>query len=105
MKNITLAVDEKSLKAARIYAAEHDTTVNALVREFLGGFAEDTAPSSEGERAKIREGLAKLAERSPGRIGDWKWNRADAERLSRYEHPDLRRDGERRAGGKRKQGK
>ena len=38
MKNITLAIDEEVLRAARIYAAEHDTTVNALVREYLGQF-------------------------------------------------------------------
>ncbi len=35
MKNITLAIDEKLLKEVRRYAAEHDTTVNAIVREKL----------------------------------------------------------------------
>ena len=101
MKNVTLAVDENSLKAARIYAAEHDTTVNAMVREFLDGFS--AAHSSAEERARIREELAKLAERSPGRLGDWKWNREDiyAERLSRYEYPGLRRHGEGQADRKR----
>ena len=96
MKNVTLAVDEKSLKVARIYAAEHDTTLSAMVREFLHGFADRTARSNAEERAKVREELAKLAERSPGRLGDWKWNRDDiyAERLSRYEYPGLRRHGE-----------
>ena len=35
MKNITLALDEKTLGAGRIYARRHQTTLNALVREFL----------------------------------------------------------------------
>jgi hypothetical protein len=96
MKNLTLAVDEKSLKAARMYAAEHDTTVNALVRNFLDGFAARSHRASAEERAKIRAELAELGKRTQGRIGEWKWNREDlyAERFSRYEHPGLRRFGE-----------
>ena len=35
MKNITLAINEEILRAARRYAANHDTTVNALVRDYL----------------------------------------------------------------------
>ena len=35
MKNVTLALDEETLRAARRIAAERSTTVNALVREFL----------------------------------------------------------------------
>lgn len=97
MKNLTLAVDEKALKAARIYAAKRDTTVNALVREFLDDLAERSQGTSARERAKIRSELAELGERTQGRIGEWKWNREDlyADRLSRYEHPGLRRFGER----------
>jgi len=34
MKNVTLAIEEKVLREARRYAAENDTTLNALVREF-----------------------------------------------------------------------
>ena len=41
MKNITLAIDEKLLKEVRKYAAEHDTSVNAIVRAKL---AEVVAP-------------------------------------------------------------
>jgi len=35
MRNITVAVDEKTHRRARIRAAELDTSVSALVREFL----------------------------------------------------------------------
>ena len=35
MRNITVAVDEETHRGARIRAAELDTSVSALVREFL----------------------------------------------------------------------
>src|SRR5215470_8102287 len=106
MKNLTLAVDEKSLRAARIYAAKRDTTVSALVREFLDSLGERSNVASAKERSKIRCELAELGERTEGRIGEWKWNREDlyADRLSRYEHSGLRRFGERQ-GTKKRPGK
>jgi hypothetical protein len=39
-KNITLAIDEDVLNDVRKYAAENNTTVNALVRSALEGVAE-----------------------------------------------------------------
>ena len=39
MKNATLSVDEGVLAVVRRYAAERDSSVNRLVREFLGGGA------------------------------------------------------------------
>ena len=85
MKKITLSIDEEVLKAARAYAAAHETTVTALVREFLEGFRGGRAKPTEAERVRIREALFRLSESSPGRLGDWKWNREDVyrERLSR----------------------
>jgi plasmid stability protein len=35
MANLTLSIDEAVLKRARIRALEQDTSVNALVREYL----------------------------------------------------------------------
>ena len=35
MPNITLAVDDETLKASRHYAARHGTTLNQLVRDLL----------------------------------------------------------------------
>ena len=106
MKNVTLTVDEETLKAARIYAAEHDTTVSALVRDFLASLRRTKTASTAAERAKVREELFKLSEKSPGRLGDWKWNRDDIyrERLSRYEHPGLRSHAERQGSDKKRTG-
>jgi hypothetical protein len=94
MKNITLAIDEDVLRAARRYAAARDTTVNGLVREYL------TRIATDGDRvAKAREELMKLAESSSARLGPgWKWNREelyDRPVLRRHKRPHLRRGGTR----------
>lgn len=39
MKNITLSVDDETYRLARIAAAERNTTVSALVRDYLRTFA------------------------------------------------------------------
>ena len=41
MKNITVSVDEETYRAARIKAAERDTSVSALVKGFLTSLAAD----------------------------------------------------------------
>jgi len=70
MKNITLSVDEKVLAAVRRYAAEHDSSVNGLVREYLKQIAisEDRA-----RRARLR--IGELSRRSRARIGAIAWKR------------------------------
>ena len=90
MKNITLSVDEKVLKEVRRYAIGRDTTVNALVREYLTRIA-----GEEDRIAKARKELRALAEKSTARLGpDWKWNREelyDRPVLRGYQRPSLRR--------------
>jgi hypothetical protein len=89
MKNITLAVDEKVLKAARTYARKRGTTVNALVREHL-----DNVVREDEKIEEARRGLIELMEKSTGRLGpDFKWNRDEiyADRmLPRHERPRIR---------------
>src|SRR5438270_2832763 len=41
MKNITVSVDDAIYRAARIKAAERDTSVSALVKDFLSNLAAD----------------------------------------------------------------
>ena len=56
MKNITVSVDEETHRLARIRAAELDTSVSALVREFLGNLAlGQTGASEAGERVHETE--------------------------------------------------
>lgn len=88
MANLTLSIDDDVLKKTRLYAVRHDTSVNAMVRDFLRGIAEHATeesvvihPSaSSGERLKAIEGLRALAdkfEREQLIKTDWKWNRDD----------------------------
>ena len=44
MKNITVSVDEETHRLARIRAAELDTSVSALVRDYLTGLARGDDP-------------------------------------------------------------
>ena len=70
MKNITLSVDEKVLTAVRRYAAERDSSVNGLVREFL------TSVVEREDRAKdARRRIKELSRRSKARLGPKTWDR------------------------------
>lgn len=72
MKNITLSVDERVLAVVRRHAAERNSSVNALVREFLTGLA---AHEDRAQRARAR--LRQLSGQSQGRIGKRTWTRQD----------------------------
>ncbi len=41
MRNITVAVPDETYRKARVRAAELDTSVSALVRDFLAGLAQE----------------------------------------------------------------
>jgi hypothetical protein len=72
MKNITLSVDEKVLAAVRRRAAEQNSSVNALVRDYLTNLA------AQDDRARgARERLRELSSRSEGRLGKKTWARTD----------------------------
>ena len=90
MKNITLAVDDDILAAVRKFAAEKNTTVNGLVRDYLMSISERVKKEAA---ARAREKLVRLSEESTAGMGDWKWNREelyDRRILSGHQHSDLR---------------
>jgi hypothetical protein len=70
MRNITLSVDEEVLAAVRRHAAEHNSTVNALVREYLTNLAHHQDRARKA-RARMRE----LSKNSEGRLGKKTWDR------------------------------
>jgi hypothetical protein len=72
MKNITLSIDEEILAIARRYAAERNTTVNGLVRDYLTRIA-----TQENKAAKARQRLVELSGQSEGEIGPITWKRED----------------------------
>jgi predicted transcriptional regulator len=49
MKNITLKIDDETYRKARVLAAERETSVSAMVREFL----EQQTRESPAERERI----------------------------------------------------
>ncbi len=71
-KNITLAIDDDVLQEVRKYAADHNTTVNALVREQLCAIA----ARSKMSHAAWDE-LFRLADEAKAEIGPITWKRDD----------------------------
>ena len=72
MKNITLSVDEKVLSAVRQHAAARSTSVNQLVRDYLGEIAQ-----RENRARKARRRLRALSNRSTAKIGRASWTREE----------------------------
>ena len=70
MKNITLAVDEKTLQAGRVYAHRHQTTLNAVVRALL---AKTVVPDRQ---ASVRE-MFRLMDAHPGNSQGRRWTREE----------------------------
>jgi len=71
--NVTLSIDEETLKRARIRALEQGTSVNAVVRSFLESYA-----GVEDERQALRR-FVEISERSDaGSHGTGRgWRRED----------------------------
>ena len=82
MTNLTLTVDEDVLRRARIKAIQQNTSVNAVVREFLESYARD-----DEQKTAVRE-LLKLAEQSCASSGPegrtWKREDLYEDRLGRF---------------------
>ena len=75
MKNVTIAMDERTLSAGREYARAHHTSLNHLIRDLL-------------QRTVIRESRATwadeflgLAEKAGGRSNGTRWKREDLYRV------------------------
>ena len=70
VKNLTLRIEEKTLARARRIAAERSTSVNSMVREFLGDLAK-----TQDRRSEVRRELIELSRESEAQIGNRKWSR------------------------------
>jgi hypothetical protein len=62
VKNITVSVPDEVYRRARIRAAERDTSVSGLVREFLQGLDEGTADFERRKRLQdeVVKGLGRF---------------------------------------------
>ena len=88
MRNITVSVDEQTHRLARIRAAELDTSVSALVRDFLKNLAADRVvgtadegPDVETEAERRRRRLHAVIEKITANGGGLRM----ADNLSREE--------------------
>ena len=71
MKNITLAIDDGLLTQVREVAAERQTTVNALVRDYLTDLAKRF---DRTENARLE--LLEMSRNTSADMGpDWVWDR------------------------------
>jgi hypothetical protein len=71
MPNITLSVDEETIKKVRKIAIERDTTLTAMVREFLRSVADRDATDRQRAIARLRKSFSQL-----GRdMGERGWTR------------------------------
>jgi hypothetical protein len=70
MKNVTIALDEATLREARRIAAERSTSLNALIREFL-----ETLTRRESRARTARRRIAKLCRESTAEVGERRWTR------------------------------
>lgn len=57
MRRITVSVDDETYECARLYAAEHRTSVTALVRDFLERLAQWQCPEGPGKDAEAKRDL------------------------------------------------
>jgi len=75
MTNLTITVDEQTLKRARMRALEEDTSVNAVLRERLEEYA-----GSKQEQVEVAQRVieASQASQSGSGPGGRKWKREDA---------------------------
>jgi hypothetical protein len=70
MKNVTIALDEATLRLARRIAAERSTSLNALIREFL-----ERLTLRESNARGARQRIVELACEAKAEVGERTWTR------------------------------
>jgi plasmid stability protein len=72
LRNLTITVDEESLKKARIRALHEGTSVNALLRDFLDSYA-----GVRREQQEAASRIVALSRSTQSRRGGLIWTRDD----------------------------
>ena len=70
VKNVTIAIDEATLRDARRIAAERSTSLNALIREFL-----ERLTQRESRSRAARRRIAELCRDAKAEVGVRTWTR------------------------------
>jgi plasmid stability protein len=72
MTNLTIAIDDKLIRQARVRAINEGTSVSARIREFLTVYA-----AGENRQQQAAQNFIALARRSKASSQGVAWNRAD----------------------------
>ena len=72
---VTLSLDNKLVQEVRKIAAERDTTLSGMIREYLERLAEER--TAGGRTGREREALERSFERLQFRVGKRTWNRGE----------------------------
>lgn len=72
MKNVTLSVDEATLREARRIATERSTSLNAMIREYL-----EQLTARESRAVQARQSILDLCQESTAEVGPATWKRDD----------------------------
>lgn len=70
--NLTVVVDDDTLKRARIRAIQENTSVNALIREYLAAYAK-----ADRRRTEACKRLLALSQSCQSGRGSARWTRED----------------------------
>ena len=70
MKNVTITLDESTLREARRIAAQRSTSLNALIRDFL-----EKLTRRESQSGAARRRIAELCRESSAEVGERTWTR------------------------------
>jgi hypothetical protein len=70
MRNVTIALDEATLRAARRIAAERSTSLNTLIRDFL-----ERLTLRESHARGARQRIAELVREAKAEVGERTWTR------------------------------
>ncbi|MEP7364326.1 MAG: DUF6364 family protein [Acidobacteriota bacterium] len=73
--NVTLTLDDDLVRTARKIAAERDTTLTAMIRDFLHNLAAEDAAS--GRKHRERAALERSFEQFQFPVGRRRWKRQD----------------------------
>ena len=71
--NITLSIDEEIMKKVRKIAIDKDTTLTAMVRDYLTRVADADIAARKDTAAKLRDSFRRLSRD----MGPRDWNRED----------------------------
>jgi len=71
--NITLSVEDAALKKARKVAVDHDTTLTAMIREFIRSLSASDLSERERRVATLQASFARLSRD----MGERTWTREE----------------------------